>query len=128
MENEIPPLPVSLAEVPEHAHADIHKAIAESEARSKEFTQQSINGIHERLNDLAERLDNAASQTAAQAPVAVPTPAPVVHVDTAAAETAQQAEEAAEPIVAAEPIAAVVKEEPKADERKRRGPRHLRRR
>lgn len=117
------PLPI-ITSAPEHAHADIHNAIAESESRSRQFTQDSINGIHERLNDLAERLDSAASATAAQAPVVVSTPAPVEHVNEAAAETAQQAESAAEPIVAAEPIAAVVKEEPKAEKStpKRRGP------
>lgn len=111
--------------VPEHAHEAIESRIAESEARSRQFTEQSISGIHERLNDLAQRLDNAADQTAQQAPVTVVTPPPVERANQATAETAANVEQAAEPVVAAEPIAAVVKDEkPARKESRKHGLRH----
>ena len=119
-------LDIAPLSVPEHAHEAIESRIAESEARSRQFTEESVRGIHERLNDLATRLDNAADQTAQQAPVVVNTPPPVERVNTAAAETAANVEQTAEPVVAAEPVAAVVKETPKSErkESRRHGLRH----
>lgn len=120
-------LDIAPLSVPEHAHEAIESRIAESEARSRQFTEESIKNIHDRLNDLSERLDRAADQTAQQAPVVVNTPPPVEHVNQAAEETAANVEAAAEPVVAAEPVAAVVKEEPKQQKKERRhGLRHRR--